>query len=507
MTREKDFLKRNKRFFVTPKEKISFARISREFDIAKERFPVVYGDEQFAKPGTLPDLEALTFAFDMVRSRNPNLVEPSMFLGAWELEREAISMIAEMFNHPNYKKENYNPEDDPVFGWFTDGGTSSILQAAWALRNRYFRKKQLMYDKSFYPDKMGGAIRDEGILGLVKRGILDPENPPVILAPVDMHFAGDKSIDILGLGTNNIIRYDLDDDYRTDYTSLEGLVKSINKTGKEIIMAFVSAGSVDTGRVEDTEQFCHTLKKAWCNPPVIVDAAQQYMFLSLLGKEYPVWDFRAENVEAIIADPHKTDASPYPGSLVVFKDKQIAHDTQNITGYLHADDKIDFDMKNTWQLQPSMHTSRSPIGAIATWAHLLLKGKEKLTKKYEEMLGYSKQIANYIHESKHYKILAPPQTGIISFHTKDENDPTAKQVYKCFEENREHPRFYISYADCIRVKRAYEYSTYQTNKQRERGSKVDGFGGLYIQIMHHTTQDLVDKLIERLDNVGKKVVK
>ncbi|MBT4539594.1 hypothetical protein HOC32_04870 [Candidatus Woesearchaeota archaeon] len=506
MGREEDFRPRGERFFRLPDKKVSVATLQREFEAAKDRFPVVYGDEQFAKPGTLPDPIALQWAFELIRTRNPNLVEPTMFIGAWEIEREAISMMANLFNHPNFGKEDYNPQNDAVLGWFTDGGSTSILQAGWTFRNGYFRQKQLEMDSDFNPHLKSGIIRKEGLLGLVKHGYLNPDKPPVVLAPIDMHFAGDKSIDILGLGTENIYRYDLNPDFTTNYGALEEAVKGILADDREIMFAFASAGSVDTGRVEDVEEFSNTLRKAGCDAPIIVDSAQQFMMLSLLPENYPQWDFRVEGVKAIVADPHKTDMSTYPGSLVMFREKNVAKDTRNVSGYLHLDDQVDYDMKRTWNLMPSLHTSRSPIGAVSTWVHLLLNGKDKLTKKYQGILDNTKRIAEYVSGSDNFGLVMDPQTGIIPLHVKGFDDKKAHEIYQKFEESRENPRFYISEADCIRLHTFEDSQRYYTDKLKNPGKKVNGFGGLYIQVMSHTTPELVEQLIERLDRYGKEVM-
>lgn len=507
--REKDFIPRNKRFFTIPEDGERPANIDREFDIAKTRFPVVYDDEQWAKPGTLPDQEAISFAFDMVRKRNPNLVEPTMFLGAWEIEREAISMLAHLFHHPHYQQPDYDPAKNPVLGWFTDGGSSSLLQAAWTLRNKFCRdlEERLYGSAGFDRKKKRGLIREEGMWGLVHQGLIDPKKPPVVLAPIDMHFAGDKAIDVLGLGSKNIIRYGLQKDYCTDYASLAELVQDLMEDGRRIMFALANAGAVDNGRVEDVKKFTQVLRESDCDAPIIVDAAQQYMMLSLLSERYPAWDFRVEGVEAIIADPHKTDASPYPGSVILFKNKEVAYDTQNTAGYLHADDHLDYDMKTTWQLMPQLPTSRSPIGAIATWAHLLLRGKRKLTEKYQTIFDLTQELASYLRNSRYYTLICEPQTGVVPLHVKDNDDLKAQQVYHLFESSREQPRFYISYADCLRVRTAEEFSNYATLKNERPGEKISGYGGLYIQVMQHATRELVGQLIDRLDRVGFQLAK
>jgi glutamate/tyrosine decarboxylase-like PLP-dependent enzyme len=497
LSREDNFIARTERFFRVPNKGISFAAVDRQYDISKTRFPVVYGDEQWAKPGTLPDLVAMEFAFDMVKKRNPNLVEPTMFLGAWEIEREAISMLADLMKHPDH---NYQKDTSSIFGWFTDGGTSSLLQASWTLRNNFYRR---------LANGINGAdalIRETGYYGLVLEGLVDPNKPPVVLAPVDMHFSGDKVSDVLGIGKKNLLRYGLKADFSTDYDDLENLVQEVISDGKDIMYIYVGAGTTETGRVEDVREIHNLLNKISYEAPIIVDAAQQYMMLSLLD-HFPEWDFRVDSVQAIVADPHKTEASPYPASVVIFRDKNVAIDTKNSAGYLHLNDELEYDMKSTSQLMPQLPTSRSPIGAISTWAYLLLSGMERLLDKQEKIFNITHKIANFVKSSPYFKLIANPQTGIVPFHVTEYDDEKARYIYSLFANWNEDPRFYISYSDSMRVKTRADFLKYTQSKNKTLGEKIDGFGGLYIQVMPHATDELSDKLIERLDQFGYYMTK
>lgn len=507
-SRDKTMPERGRRFHEIPDEGVSVATLQREFEIAERRFPVVYGDEQFAKPGTLPDPVALDWAFKMIKKRNPNLVEPSMFKGAWEIEREAISMLAQMFHHPDYSRKGFDPEKEAVLGWFTDGGTTSILQAAWSFRNRYFRTLEANSGGEFNPNKDLGAIREEGLFGLINRNLVNPNKPPVILAPVDLHFAGDKSIDVLGLGTNNILRYNLNPDFTTDYNSLERQIQELARTGRDVMFAFALAGATNTGRVEDVSELEAALRRSGSEAPIIVDAAQQFMMLALLEEQYPEWDFRVEGVEAIIADPHKTDASTYPGGTILFRDRNIALDTTSTPGYLHSADDREFEMKKGWGMYPSFHTSRSPIGAISTWVHFALQGRKKLKEKYQKMYDLTGTIAQYVRDSDFFELVMEPQTGVVALQVKDGDDNKSKRMYEMFDDCTEIPRFYICYADNIRVRTREDQTKYNAQKRLSKGQPITaGFGGLYIQVMQHATPDLIEQLTKRLDRFGREVMK
>ena len=500
--REKDFIPRGQRFFELPPDAIPSSDVDREFDIAKSRFPVIYGDEQWAKPGTPTQVEPLRYAFEMVRARNPNLVEPTMFLGAWEMEREAVSMIAQLFHHPRSDEEDFNTGEKAVLGWFTDGGTGSLLQAAWAFRNAYFRNREKGADNNFNRERDRGTVRDEGLLGLVQRELVAAHDPPVVLASVDAHIAIDKVCDVLGLGTHNIVRYGLNKKYRTDYAALEETIQELTKKKRKVMFTLATAGAVNTGRVEDVQKLSKVLQKYSIDSPIIVDAAQQFMMISLL-EGYPAWDFRVEQVKAIIADPHKTDAAPYPGSVILFRDESVVHDTSNDVGYLHAGDPLGYDLKKAWMLEPSFQTSRSPIGAIATWAYFLLNGRKKLVEQYQRLYTITQaMIAEYIKTSDHFRLLGEPQTGLVSFHLKDGDDEKAQRVYDQFVAIRDRPRFFIGFADNSRVRTIDDFKKYEKLKREHPGEKVRGYGGLSIQVMHHATEKLAEGLLEKLDQFG-----
>ena len=121
-------------------------------------------------------------------------------------------------------------------------------------------------------------------------------------------------------------------------------------------------------------------------------------------------------------------------------------------------------------------------------------------------MNFNNSIAYYIKNSEYYSLISTPQTAIIPFHVKSFVDNKAERVYQEFVNTREEPRFYISFADCLRLRTSIDHNDYELKKKADPLNKFLGYGGLYIQIMQHTTPELVDKLIERLEMVGKKVM-
>ena len=486
--------KRIKRTYEIPEEGISITEHNKDFFAALERCPMYNKIVLAGNPGVLSDPLASAYGFNMEKKAHPNLVDPTMFPGAWEIEREAISMLAHLFDHPDHKK---------AFGWFTDGGTASIEQAGWTFRNRFYRDLESMTNREFDKYKNRGTIRENGLLGLVANGFINPSKQPIILAPVDAHFAIEKVADVLGIGQRNIIRYGLNPDFTTDYKSLENLLHSLSSQEQKIMFAFANAGAVNTGRIENTEEFTRILNNCLdYRVPVIVDAAQQWLLLGLFRHLYPVWDFRANSVDAIVADPHKTEAAPYSSSAILFRSKDYANDTKNANAYLCVDDPLEYDMKEEMMLLPTLATSRTSIGATSTWAYLRLNGKQRLRDKHERLLNITDTIANYIKTSKYYTLLCEPQTTIVPFHVKNLDDAEASCIYRSFITSLEEPRFYIGRSDCMRVRSCIEFLQYSQLKDKNPNTKVNGFGGLYIQVMPNLTEALSQRLIEKLDRFG-----
>jgi len=263
-----------------------------EVEKAMKRIPASYlSHEEMGKPGTINDRFAGEMYYYTLTTANPNNVDPHMFLGSYELEREAMSITARLLNYP----------DDPekIGGWFLNGGTEAILQATWMYRNKYFSDKFKNINVPEFIKSNEGQFRD--LFSLRKNGWfkLYPDYSkyydryekvpiPKILAPFDSHFALTKAADILGFGQENIEYFFLDEKSRPDPKSIKEKAEKIIREGNEIVMTWITVGDTTRGVLSDTKELDYAVSQAVKNkqdfvPPTIVDAASQYLFAAVMN--------------------------------------------------------------------------------------------------------------------------------------------------------------------------------------------------------------------------------
>ena len=129
-----------------------------------------------------------------------------------------------------------------------------------------------------------------------------------------------------------------------------------------------------------------------------------------------------------------------------------------------------------------MNQSTSPTNSISL--------KDPCLQELQKLLGERLSMSNSVREQ----------------HGRDESfHASAPPEAVTFAECNEEPRFYISFADCIRLRTGEDHQEYSDSKLATPGAKVYGYGGLYIQVMNHATPDLADQLIERLDKFGREM--
>lgn len=514
------------RHFMLPAEGMGGEYVESEIENAVGRNPANFRSHQeMAKPGTLHDKFAFG-AYCRAMKANPNNVDPHMWLGSYELEREAMSMTAGLLNHED-------PEN--VGGWFLNGGTEAILQATWMYRNKYFSEGDFNIRKS----------------GLCKNFQKNGCKTPKILAPINSHFALNKAADILGIGQENIEYFFLDEKGRPDPKSAGKKAAKILDEGNEIMMTWVTVGDTTRGALADVEAIDREVMNAIdgkqdYTPPTLVDAAAQYLFAAVMDssdkyvdsggnkKKIPLWDFRVKNVKAIVADPHKNQI-PYPASILLIRDPQDTSHTIMDTEYLSLDLMKKAKGLSKSQIEATSHsatipTSRAGYGPAAAWAYYVGNGLDEIRKRKEKIWGLVTYLEGSIKKELGdvYELIYEPDSSIVSFAISEKwieknKEKLADEIYdearksaggepstdtlagvamhKVYEGINDSPNdfLYLGRSEELKIKTEKDFEEF---RRQEKNAGPDAltynYMGLIAHIMEHNRKKDVDLLVRRL---------
>lgn len=239
----------------------------------------------------------------IVAALNQNVVKLETSKVVSVLEKQVVAKIHRMIfglNDEFYREHVQNT--DTSLGSFMEGGTTANLTALWVARNTALGPK-------------------DGFAGIEKKGLVEAYRSYgvdrcVVLVSKRAHYSFRKAGGILGIGSENIIAVDVDQNNRLKIDALEKTIECVKQEGRTKIIAIVGiAGTTETGTVDpltDIAKICarenihfHT-DAAWGGPTLMSD---KYKHL-LEGIQL---------ADSVTIDGHKQFYMPMGCGMIYFK--------------------------------------------------------------------------------------------------------------------------------------------------------------------------------------------
>jgi glutamate/tyrosine decarboxylase-like PLP-dependent enzyme len=260
---------------------------------------------------------------------------------------------------------------DEARGYFTTGGTESIMAAVKAARD------------------MQRSLRGDTKL----RGNM--------VLPETAHPAFTKSCDLMDLEER---RVPVGEDCRADAAAMEAA------TDNDTMMIVGSVPCFPYGVVDPIPELSELAMRRglWLHVDACVGG---YLapFAAELGRDIPTWDFKLAGVSSISADLHKFGYAPKPASTVFFANAEKA-------------DKLLFSYDvwpNGIYLTATIVGTRPAGGVAGAWATLHGLGREGYLRVNQRLFALVDRYREGIESIPGLRVIADPQLSILSF-TSDE---------------------------------------------------------------------------------------
>lgn len=296
---------------------------------------------------TLPHPLAKKIVFKYLEK---NLGDPGLFPATFQLEKEVISMLAELLGNPN------------ASGIITSGGTEANISAIRIARN---------------------VSRKSG------------KNGRTLIVPESAHASFDKAADLLDV---KLVKAQLDEEYRVDVDDVQDKITS------DTFALVGVAGTTALGTVDPIDALSDIAKDKGIY--LHVDAAFGGFvlpFLERAGVRVPSFDFRNEGVCSITVDPHKMGMAPIPAGGLLLRDDKLFDENSFEIPYL-AGGKYN---------HPIILGTRSGAAVIATWALLRHLGVEGYVKIVERCMRNTRILERGIEKIDGLKLPVKPTMNIV----------------------------------------------------------------------------------------------
>jgi glutamate/tyrosine decarboxylase-like PLP-dependent enzyme len=266
-------------------------------------------------------------------------------------------------------------------GYFTSGGTESILMAVKAARDQFRTESSITH--------------------------------PNMVLPTSAHAAFDKAAAYFGV---ELRRVDVLPDWRAD---VEAMAKMIDQN---TILIIGSAPQYPQGVIDDIPALAALAlqRKVNCH----VDACMggvSLAYLSRLGNQIPPWNLRVDGVTSISVDLHKFGYTSKGASVIMYASKRL----RSYQGFI------------TDQWLGGMYASSGMLGTksggaiAAAWAVMHFLGDDGYLRLTRSARVATEKLAHHISNHSELSLLAQPDALLLSFVARE---PQRLNVYAVADE-------------------------------------------------------------------------
>ena len=348
-----------------------------------------------AAPGFIGHMTSALPYFMLPLSRimtalNQNLVKVETSKAFTPMERQVLAMLHRLvYNAGSAFYRRWIHDSNSALGAFCSGGTIANVTALWAARNRLLG-----------PDGDFPGVAQTGLAaGLRHHGYDDL----AVLVSRRGHYSLGKAVDLLGIGRDNLVMVETDDNNKLDMVALRERCAELQQKNIRPLALIGIAGTTETGNVDPLEEMADFAAEIGCH--FHVDAA--WGGPTLFSDRYRHLLKGIERADSVTLDAHKQLYVPMGAGMVVFKDPTALTAIEHHAAYILREGSKDLGSHTLEGSRPGksmlVHAGLSIIGR---------KGYELLID-----LGIEKaqRFAKMIEQHPDFQLCTAPELNILTY--------------------------------------------------------------------------------------------
>lgn len=313
------------------------------------------------------------------------------------LEKETLAMLHHCFY--SFSEQFYQdnaPSRDTCLGVVCSGGTIANNTALWIARN-----KCLPADGDFQ-----GCDKDGLAAGLMHHGY----KKAVVIGSAVMHYSMMKAADILGIGTNGLMKVPFDPDYSVNIPAMRAALEECREKNIAVIAVVGVAGGTETGSVDNLLAIAEMAQEF--NVHFHVDAAWGGpVIFSKYGRKLLSG---IEMADTITIDGHKQLYTPMGCGICLLKQPDQIDVVKKTANYIIRKQSHDLG-------KFSMEGSR-PAVSMFLHANLRILGYDGFAFLMDRSINLTRYMVAALRTCRHFEIMMNPMTNILLYRYVQEKD-------------------------------------------------------------------------------------
>jgi aromatic-L-amino-acid decarboxylase len=248
---------------------------------------------------------------------------------------------------------------------------------------------------------------------LRKKGIYGSKKRMMVYASTEVHNCVNKSVELLGLGSESLRLINVTDNYEINIDELQKQIQADIKEGLQPFCVIGNAVTVNTGACDDLNALANLCEKEnlWFH----VDGAIGAMLS--LSEKYKNKVAGIERADSLALDMHKWMYIPYEASCVLVRNKETHYKTFSLQAAYLQHEKRGMGGGDIWFSDYGVELSRG-FKALKIWMSIREHGIKKFGRMVTQNVEQVQYLKSLVNENPKLELTAPAPLNLLCFRYK-----------------------------------------------------------------------------------------
>ncbi|HXW96083.1 MAG TPA: pyridoxal-dependent decarboxylase [Gemmatimonadales bacterium] len=243
-----------------------------------------------------------------------------------------------------------------------------------------------------------------------ERGLHGSPAPLTVYASTEVHSCNQKAVELLGLGTHGLHKVPVKEDYTFDLAGLERAIAADRSQGRRPICVIASAGTVNTGAVDDLDALADLCEREglWFHVDGAIGA------VAVLADSVKPLLRGIERADSVALDLHKWLHVPFEAGCVLVRDAETHRRTFSLTVEYLEHESRGLAGGHLWFSDYGLQLSRQ-FRALKVWMSIKEHGLERFGRMIARNVEQARYFARLVEQEPDLELTAPVGLDIVCF--------------------------------------------------------------------------------------------
>ena len=243
-----------------------------------------------------------------------------------------------------------------------------------------------------------------------ENGMQSAPQPLTVYASTEVHSCNQKAVELLGLGSKHLRKIPINDDYTINIDALKQTIKADREAGYRPICVIGSAGTVNTGAVDDLTALADICRDEdlWFHVDGAIGA------IAMLAENVKPRLAGIERADSIALDLHKWLHIPFEAGCAIIRSEKAHRQTFSLTPEYLAHETRGIAAGHLWFSDYGLQLSRQ-FRALKVWMSIKEHGLDRFGRMIDRNVEQAHYLGTLIENDPQLELMAPIGMDIVCF--------------------------------------------------------------------------------------------